>query len=64
VLACSIGFLTAVGTILYCYSLQMGWQQLVTVSVNRWQERGLITSISAFEIAKLLGLNYIMGYAG
>lgn len=64
VLACSIGFVAAVGTILYCYSLQMGWQQLVNVSVNRWQERGLTTSISALEIVKLLGRNYLMNYAG
>lgn len=64
VFACSVGFLMAVGAILYCYSLQMGWQELVNVSVNRWQERGLTTSVSAIEIAKLLGRNYLMNYAG
>jgi len=64
ILACSVGFLAAIATILYCYSLQMGWQQLVNVSVNRWQERGLTTSISALEIVKLLGRNYLMNYAG
>ncbi|MDI9365696.1 MAG: hypothetical protein QM541_12145 [Flavobacterium sp.] len=64
VLACVIGFVAAIATILYGYSLQMGWQKLVNLSINRWQERGLTTSVSAFEIAKLLGRNYLMNYAG
>jgi hypothetical protein len=64
VLACSIGFLTAVGTILYCYSLQMGWQQLINLSVNRWQVRGLTNNVSVLKITNLLGRNYFIGYAG
>lgn len=64
IMACTIGFLAAVTTILYCYSQQMGWQQLVDVSVSRWKERGLTASISAIEIVKYLSRNYVMGFAG
>jgi hypothetical protein len=42
----------------------MGWQQLIDISVNRWKERGLTTSISAIEIVKYLSRNYLMGFAG